>query len=293
MKGGRGYPEAFMHIPDPPSKLYVIGNVKALREGLAIVGSRKATPYGRGCARRFARRAAKRGIVIVSGGARGCDAEAHKGALAEGGETVVFMGGGCDKVYPAENWRLFQDVVDAGGALASEHPWDAAPLPFMFRLRNRLIAGLAKATLIVEAGMPSGTFSTADEALSANKEVLAVPGSIECSQSKGANRLIYQGAVPIVDDDTFDDQLFSIFGQLKQEGSSEDSDAGISLFDRRLLDAIAAQTMGIEEINSLAKRFRYGNWSPAKTNLWIARMESAGRIAKYPGGRYGANVRDV
>ena len=162
------YPPALLRLPDAPQKLFVIGNVGALQEGLAVVGARKATPYGKGCARRFARRAARRGIVIISGGARGCDAEAHRAALAEHAPTVVFMGGGCHKVYPAQHAALFQEVVEAGGALVSEHEWEASPRPFIFRMRNRLIAGLAKATLIVEAGLPSGTFSTADEALRAN-----------------------------------------------------------------------------------------------------------------------------
>lgn len=218
-RGDALYPAAFELVSAPPKRLYLVGDPSALSEGLAVVGARKATPYGLGCARRFARIAARRGVVIVSGGARGCDAEAHRAALAEGGKTVAFLGGGCDKIYPAEHRGLFQSIVDAGGALVSEHPWDFPPVPYAFRARNRLIAGLARATLIVEAGLPSGTFSTADEALSAGREVLVVPGAITSASSRGANRLLYQGAVPIVDDESFADALFSIFGLLKQESS--------------------------------------------------------------------------
>lgn len=119
---------------------------------------------------------------------------------------------GCDKLYPEENASLFQRIIDAGGAIMSEHQWDTSPLPYMFRARNRLITGMSKGVLIIEAGMPSGTFATADDALAAGKEVMAIPGPITSKQSRGANRLIYQGATPIVDDETFADQLFALFG---------------------------------------------------------------------------------
>lgn len=216
-RGSEGYPSAFEVVRNPPEKLYVLGDPSSLVEGLAVVGARKATPYGLGCAERFSAMAARRGVVILSGGARGCDAQAHRAALAAGCPTVAFLGGGCDQLYPAEHAGLFQKIVDGGGAVVSEHPWDCPPLPYAFRERNRLIAGLARATLIVEAGLPSGTFSTADEALAANREVLVVPGAITSTSSRGANRLIYQGATPIVDDESFQDALFSLFGVLRQE----------------------------------------------------------------------------
>ena len=172
------FPEALRTIPYPPKRLYGVGDVGALEPGLAVIGARRATPYGLGCARRFARIAAEKGVVIVSGGARGCDSEAHRAALEAGGRTVVFLGGGCDELYPAAHRGLFQRIVDAGGVVVSEHAWDMRPRPNMFRTRNRLIAGLAHAVLIVEAGLPSGTFSTADEALEAGRDVLVVPGAI-------------------------------------------------------------------------------------------------------------------
>lgn len=209
-----GFPEPLRSIPMPPKELYAIGSMEALSaEGMAIVGARKATPYGRECAGRFAAMLTERNITLVTGGARGCDTAALKGCMERSGRAVVFLGGGCDVVYPSENASLFQRVIDNGGAVVSEHPWDTAPLPFMFRARNRLIAGLSKAVFIIEAGLPSGTFSTADEALAASKEVFALPGPITSQQSRGANRLIYQGATPIVDDETFADQLFALFGQ--------------------------------------------------------------------------------
>ena len=150
-QSSEAYPDALRAIAVPPDKLYVIGNVEALAPGLAVIGARKATPYGRTCANRFARIAAEKGVNIISGGARGCDSEAHRAALAARGTTVVFLGGGCDCLYPAEHESLFQAIVDGGGAIVSEHPWRYPPMPRTFRARNRLIAGLADAVLIVEA----------------------------------------------------------------------------------------------------------------------------------------------
>ena len=145
--GGEGFPSALESVAQPPDRLYVVGDPFALQEGIAIVGARRATPYGRGCAKRFAALAARRGIVVVSGGARGCDAAAHAAALEEGGRTVAFLGGGCDRLYPAEHEGLFQRIVDEGGAVVSEHAWDEDPKPYRFRLRNRLIAGDRKSVV--------------------------------------------------------------------------------------------------------------------------------------------------
>lgn len=282
------FPEALRRIADPPERLYGVGDASALQQGLAVVGARKATPYGRDCAHRFALRAAKRGVVIISGGARGCDAEAHRAAIEAGAPTVVFLGGGCDMIYPKENRALFQEVVRTGGALVSEHDWSVPPLPYMFRARNRLIAGLARATLIVEAGLPSGTFTTADDALEASREVLVVPGSIDSKQSRGANRLIYQGATPVVDDETFDDQLFYIFGLLKMEDARPRPELALTDLDETLLDALTASPLTLEEVHGLAMQTSEDPWSASSTNAWIARMTAQGLVTRFPGGSYGA-----
>lgn len=296
------YPDALRKLGNPPRMLYVLGDPSALQEGLAVVGARRATPYGLGCARRFAFMAAERGIVIVSGGARGCDAVAHEAALAAGGRTVVFLGGGVDEPYPAENAGLFQRVVDAGGALVSEHEWGFHPMPFAFRERNRLIAGLARATLIVEAGLPSGTFSTADAALEAGREVLVVPGSITSETSRGANRLLYQGATPVVDDESFDDVLFSLFGCLKQEelvlggagaGSRGSLCAKEDLRDpgaAALLAALNAEPLGMEALRDVASLHVRGEDPLTWLMVWLAKLQSAGLVAQYPDGRYGPRV---
>ena len=292
-RGRAGYPERLEEGDRPPARLYVAGNPQALLPGLAVVGARKATPYGLGCARRFAGMAAERGLAIVSGGARGCDAVAHEAALAAGAPTVAFLGGGIDEPYPRQNLGLFQRIVDAGGALVSEHEWSYAPLPFTFRERNRLIAGLARATLIVEAGLPSGTFSTADAALAAGREVLVVPGAITSAASRGANRLIYQGAVPIVDDEAFADALLASFGCLRQEAApipETGAPAPPRGAEAALLAAIQAEPLGMEALRELALRHRRGTDAVTWLMVWLAEAQRDGLVARYPDGRYGPCV---
>ena len=273
------YPDSLRRIPKPPKELYVIGDVGALKPGLAVIGARKATPYGKGSARRFSRIAAEKGVSIISGGARGCDAEAHRGALDAHGRTVVFLGGGCDRLYPAEHFGLFQSIIDAGGAVVSEHEWGFKPLPYTFRERNRLIAGLADATLIVEAGLPSGTFTTADEALAAGKEVLVVPGAITSATSRGANRLLYQGALPVIDDESFEDVLFSVMGVLKRPGA----------WDKAcecdpVIEAILAAPQCTESLLAIAQ-------SRESLMETLAESEAKGTIARLADGRWSPVVR--
>lgn len=316
-RGDAAFPPLLERVASPPKELFVIGCPDVLfRPALAVVGARKATPYGKGCARRFARLASLRGICIVSGGARGCDAEAHRAALEAGGPTVAFLGGGCDRVYPPENIALFQRIVESGGAVASEREWGFPPVPYAFRARNRLIAGISQATLIVEAGLPSGTFSTADEALAVGAEVLAVPGSITSASSRGANRLIAQGATPIVDDESFLDALLGVYGCLRQEtadagcalgaGESqalqgrrpEGAHGGPALSARDggaapepLLAALSAEPIGMERLCALAETF-----APAGEDAWswlsvrIAELEATGLVRRYPDGKLGPAV---
>ncbi len=279
------YPEALRVVPEPPKRLYVVGDPAALEPGLAVVGARKATPYGLGCARRFAGIAAQKGVNIISGGARGCDSEAHRAALDAGGRTVVFLGGGCDEIYPPEHRGLFQRVVDAGGAVASEHPWGFVPLPFTFRARNRLIAGLADAVLIVEAGLPSGTFSTADEALSAGKDVLVVPGAITSSTSAGANRLLLQGAMPVVDDSSFEDALFQVCGVLKWPQQKSPREADPSTSDP-IIQAIRAEPLLVDDLYPIAVQAFGQENAQALLMQRLVEAEMEGIVARQPDGRW-------
>ena len=288
------FPAALRTIPRPPKRLYVLGDPEALTEGLAVVGARKATPYGTGAAKRFARLAAERGIAVISGGARGCDAAAHEAALSAGAPTVVFLGGGCDEPYPKSNVDLFRRIVKGGGVVASEFPWHYPPKPFMFRKRNRLIAGLARATLIVEAGLPSGTFSTADEALAANKDVLAVPGSIFSATSAGSNMLLAQGAMPIVSKEVFDSAIMSLFPEIVGGGygaeqlalfAGDGADAGV---DDPILSALAADPMRLEEIIALFADGDDPMAAATRVMAHVSLLEGAGALTRFPDGRFGA-----
>ena len=212
LSGHPMFPTELAELDEPVRLLHCIGNDALLKApAIAIVGARKATPYGLSCAHRFGRRAAQTGIVVVSGGAVGCDQAAHRGALEGGGQTIVVLGCGADVIYPTRAQALFNEVLTRGGAIVSEAPWGAPPSRWAFRKRNRIIAGLGWATLIVEAGLPSGTFSTADATLAQGKDVLVVPGSIDSRDSRGSNRLLLQGATPIIDLESFDDALAVIF----------------------------------------------------------------------------------
>ncbi|MEY8563013.1 DNA-processing protein DprA [Eggerthellaceae bacterium 3-80] len=306
MRGDKYYPEAFEHVRNPPRCLYVIGELDVLREGLAIVGARKATPYGIACTKRFADKAARNDVIVISGGARGCDREAHKAALAAGGKTIAFLGGGCDKPYPAENRELFCQIVSQGGALISEQPWDVNPRPYMFRERNRLIAALAKVTLIVEAGLPSGTLSTADDAISANRDVCVVPGAITAPSSRGANWLLSQGALPIIDDKTFDSMLMQSFGVLVGFGCHEAAgqeraskaevlpgvaDRGAASDEIELVKGEVAQVllscpMALDDLyQHISEHVRMPNLNKTLIRV-LVEAEQAGRVQRCPDGRY-------
>lgn len=282
------FPHALRTIPQPPKELYGVGNIKALQEGLAVIGARRATPYGLACARAFAGHAAKRGVCIVSGGALGCDSEAHKASLEAGGTTVVFLGGGCDQVYPASNYGLFQKIIDAGGAIVSENEWEFPALTYTFRQRNRLIAGLAKATLIVEAGLPSGTFSTADEALAANKDVLVVPGAISSHTSAGSNQLLFQGATPVIDIESFDSILASMFGLLKQEQAAQTKPPRTQIDP--LLSALQAEPMRLEDIFERVPAPKGKGSKRDKLQVRLVELEAQGLVKRYLDGRYGPAV---
>ena len=189
------YPEQLREIFDPPPVLWVLGDVKHLaRPAIAIVGTRHPTPYGTGMAEILARDLATRGMVILSGMARGVDTAAHKGALAAGGTTVAVWGTGVDVIYPKENKSLAENILVAGGTIVSEYRLGTFPAPQNFPKRNRILSGISIGVLVVEAGENSGTRVTARCALEQNRDVYAVPGNVTTKNAWGPNTLIKQGA---------------------------------------------------------------------------------------------------
>ncbi len=187
------YPRLLLEIPDPPPYLYVRGHLKAGRQAVAVVGSRNGTSYGKAIARRLGADLAACRLTVVSGMALGIDTSAHQGALQAGGQTVAVMGTGLNHVYPARNRKL-HDAIAESGAVVTELPLNAAPDARHFPARNRIISGMTLGTLVVEATMKSGSLITARLAAEQNREVFAVPGSIDSFKSTGTHALIKQGA---------------------------------------------------------------------------------------------------
>lgn len=189
------YPARLRNIFDPPFVLYVKGNLPAIDEeaAFAMVGTRRATPYGIESAEALSYGLAKRGALVISGAARGIDTAAHRGALRAGRPTLAVLGCGIDVVYPEENAWLYRDIV-AMGALISEYPPGTAAVGAHFPVRNRIISGLSVATIVVEAPEKSGALITANTALEQGRDIFAVPGPINAPNSRGCNRLIADGA---------------------------------------------------------------------------------------------------
>jgi DNA processing protein len=191
--GGPDYPQSLMDLPDAPPLLWCLGDVSWLsRPMVALVGARNASSLGQRMARRLAESLGQAGQVVISGLARGIDAEAHRAALPTG--TVAVMAGGVDVLYPSENAGLYADVA-AKGCLVSEQPMGCEPQARHFPLRNRIISGLSRAVVVVEAASRSGSLITAKEALDQGREVLAVPGHPFDARAAGCNQLIREGAV--------------------------------------------------------------------------------------------------
>lgn len=192
------YPSLLKQIPDFPPHLYAEGSYdpRDFELGVAIVGTRTCTDYGRSVARHFARELAKRKITIISGLARGIDREAHEGALEVGGRTVAVLGNGLDSVYPQEHAKLARAIC-AHGALLSELEPEEGPRPFHFPRRNRIVAGLSKAIVVVEAPLKSGALITARLAAEYNRDVFCVPGSVFSRASEGVHAFIRDGAHPV------------------------------------------------------------------------------------------------
>jgi len=190
------YPYLLREIADPPITLYVKGDWQACFDApcVAVVGSRRCSTYGENASQMLARDLAANGICIVSGLARGIDSAAHRGAIQAKGRTVAVMGTGIGQVYPKDNAKLVDEILDTGGAIVSQFPLDTPPLSENFPYRNRIISGLSLGVLLVEASERSGSLITARLAMEQNREVLAVPGNITSKNSFGTNYLIKSGA---------------------------------------------------------------------------------------------------
>jgi DNA processing protein len=285
------YPGLLRHSPDAPALLYLRGNPAVLAEPqLAMVGSRNPTAGGRATARHFAARFAGLGLGITSGLALGIDAACHEGALDSGGTTIAVLGHGLDTVYPAEHQALAARV-ESSGALVSEYPPGTPPLQHHFPRRNRIIAGLASGTLVVEAARDSGSLITARLAGMAGREVFAIPGSIQNPCARGCHELIRQGAKLVEDvGDVLAELKISLSAQLlaMDPGTSQGAVPAARVLDKEykiLLDALAFEPASVD---SLIERTGMNSESIASMLLIL---ELDGHVAPHPGGRYSRMAR--
>ncbi len=272
------YPALLLQTVDPPLLLYAQGRLELLAApALAIVGSRNTSAQGLDNARQFARHLSQAGLTIVSGLALGIDGAAHDGALGGAGSTVAVVGTGLDRIYPARHRALAHRIAEHG-LLLSEFELGTPPLAENFPQRNRIIAGLARGTLVVEAALASGSLITARQALEAGREVFAIPGSIHAPQSRGCHALIKQGAKLV---DSADDILGELDWSRTPPSSAPAADATPAqpLADA-LLDALGHDPVTLDVLLA-----RTGD-SPAQLGARLLELELDGRVARLPGGLY-------
>lgn len=278
-----GYPPLLREIQAPPAALFVAGDPALLwRPAVAIVGSRAATAGGRANAAQFARRLAGAGLCVVSGLAAGIDASAHAATLEAGGATVAVLGTGPDIAYPRANRRLMASIADAG-AVVSEHPPGTPPLRPHFPGRNRILAGLSLATVVIEAAVRSGALITARLAADAGREVFALPGSIHNPMARGCHRLIRDGAAltesPLDVLDALAPQLGPLAGSLSRAltevaaDQTPDAAEGDAASYKILWDALGHDPTGMDEL------VRRTGLTAARASSMLLTLELEGRVA--------------
>lgn len=242
-----GYPQRLKEIEQPPPVLYLRGELTGEDDwAVAIVGSRRVTPYGRQVTEKIASFLATNGVTVVSGLARGVDAIAHKAALNAGGRTVAVLGSGVDRIYPPENRALAEEMFEQGAVLSDYAP-GTPPEASNFPPRNRIISGLTMAVVVVEAGETSGALITAEFAAEQGREIFAVPGNIFAPQSKGTNKLIQQGAFPLLSaNDILQTLNLTRVGQHKAARKALPADE----VEAKLLDAMSEEPQHVDEIRN-------------------------------------------
>ena len=274
------YPQALLDIPDPPTLLYVRGRIDLLnRPSLAMVGSRHPTPQGLDNAHQFAVALAKAGLVIVSGLALGIDAAAHQGALACGGDSIAVIGTGNDRIYPARNRELAIALAERG-CVISEFPLGTPVAAANFPRRNRLISGLARAVLVVEATVDSGSLITARLAAEQGREVCAIPGSIHAPQARGCHKLIKQGAKLV---ETAEDVLEELGLDNRPTHKTDSPTATTRSDDPNSAHILAALGYDPCPLDTLIQRC---GLTAEALSVILLRLELDGQVAALPGERY-------
>lgn len=273
------YPGQLATIYHPPLLLYYLGSLTNIEPTLAIVGSRRATPYGKAIATGLAQDLVNAGFVIVSGFARGIDAAAHRAVVESGGRTIAVFGSGLDVIYPKEQGRLFTKILESG-AIVSEFPLGTPPLSANFPARNRIISGMCLGTLVVEGRDKSGSLITAEFALEQGRDVFAVPGPVNAESSRGPHKLIKQGAKLVED-------VYDILEEYPYLGT-QPPPTRLAQFqptcsNNEVLNLFSLEPLHIDEI--CAKL----NTSPDKIAGLLLHLELTGQIKQLNGGYYVIN----
>jgi DNA processing protein len=296
--GDSAYPKQLREIYDPPLLMFALGRTELLNTaGIAVVGTRRATPYGLAAAERLSADLAKAGLTIISGMARGIDTAAHRAALAVGGLTIAVFGCGVDVLYPSENRKLYEDISKKG-LLLSEFPMGAPAYPQNFPIRNRIVSGLSSGVLIVEGAQHSGSAITAKVGMDQGREVFAVPGNITSKMSWGPNLLIKQGAKLVQEWTDVTEELpvavrRELVSKAQQKMLLEDPDAvaaavpeegeaPVKQLARKLLSTL--QVAEPKELESLLETFETVSSSELIGALFD--LEMSGLIRQLPGKKF-------
>jgi len=264
------YPNGLKYIENSPKVLYMKGSLQEEDSiAIAIVGSRKATTYGKWACEKFAKELVNLGVTIISGLASGIDTIAHKTALENGGRTIGVLGNGIDTIYPKKNLHLYKEVEE-NGAIISEFPLGTPPLAFNFPQRNRIISGLSKGVIVIEAQEKSGSLITAHHALEQGKDIFALPGNINSIFSAGTNKLIKDGAKPLLEIDDIIEEVY----ELKE---------GIMLNKRKSMDYSNYSETEIKIIKLLEQEPLHSDVIAYKTNIDIITLNSVLTILELKG----------
>ena len=273
------YPENLKHIYDPPPVLYCIGNIKLLNHDrmLGIIGSRTPTNYGIETARKIAEDLSNNGVCVVSGMAMGIDGAAHEGALKAKGPTIAVLGSGPEQIYPTCNTRIYNKIKETG-LIVSEHIPTVPSLPHHFPARNRIITGISKGILVVEAAKTSGTLKTIDHAQDQGRDVLAIPGNITSDKSYTPNHLIQEGCTLVME---YSD-VMQWFGWRETKGAKDRSIhlEGMDIQEKSVYNVIDNNGSRFDEI-----QFKL-DYTPVQLISLLSRLEIKGLIIKLPGNRY-------
>ncbi len=272
------YPGALKEIHDPPVVLYLKGkDIPVNTTFIAMVGSRNATHYGLKAAEKIGQGLARRGMGVVSGMARGIDSASHQGCIAGRGFTIAVLGTGIDIIYPASNKNLYH-VITQKGAVISEFTTGTPPAPSNFPIRNRIISGLSKGVVVVEATRNSGSLITASQALDQGREVFAVPGSIDSFKSTGCHSLIKQGAGLIENSDDVLEELGLNYAWVSKIDTFKRGDIpSMDETEKAIYDLVGDYPMHIDQIS------RQGNLESKEVSSILMRMELKGIIRQLPG----------